>query len=140
MDCLWCTWDTPTDLHGTDAHYPAHRVFFRVGIVTPESTHEPVLSVAFDADDTYGITRDVATRMIEALQRAVARFDTLSKERDARKQETARRLVDAAVLTHTQWCNLLDDMTSGNPERRKAAAAALKAAAPPRWLATPSVD
>ncbi|MPY99645.1 MAG: hypothetical protein GEU97_16940 [Actinophytocola sp.] len=59
MDCLWCTWDTATDLHCTDAHYPAHRVFFRVGIVTPESTHEPVLSVAFDADDTYGITRDV---------------------------------------------------------------------------------
>lgn len=135
MDCLYCTWDTTTDLHCTDAHHPAHPVTIRVGIVTPETTREPVLSLALSTDDTYGITRDVATRMIDALKRAIARYDTLSKERDTKRQETSRRLVDAAVLTHTQWRDVLDGMTSGNAKRREAAATALKTAAPPRWLA-----
>lgn len=142
MYCLHCTWHAETiNLHGADAHYPDDRLALRVGILTTETTHEPVIALASDTDtDPIAINADIATRMVEGLQRCITRYEELSRERDAKHQETARRLVDAAVLPQRQWREVLDGITSDNVQRREAAIAALKAAAPPRWLGDSPTD
>lgn len=142
MHCLYCTWHTETtNLHGTDAHHPEHRVALRVGLLTPETTREPVIALSSDIEDEpIAITPDIAARMVEGLQRCLTRHEELARERDTKHQETARRLVDAAVLPQRQWREVLDDITSDNAKRREAAIAALKAAAPPRWLGDNPTD
>lgn len=134
MDCLHCNWHTTIDLHGTDAHVPAARVAVRVGVLTAETSREPVIALASTSDEPVAITADVATRLVDGLRRCIARHDELIRERDVKHQETARRLVDAAVLPYRQWREVLDGISSDNVKRREAAAAALKASAPPRWL------
>lgn len=134
MHCLHCDWHTTIDLHGTDAHSPAHRIAVRVGVLTTETSSEPVIAIASDTDEPVAITTDVAARLVDGLQRSITRHEELLRARDAKHQETARRLVDAAVLPYRQWREVLDGITSDNAERRHAAAAALQASAPPRWL------
>lgn len=144
MYCLHCAWHAETtNLHGADAHYPDDRVALRVGILTTETAREPVIALASDTDtdtDPIAISTDIATRMVEGLQRCITRHEELARERDAKHQETARRLVDAAVLPHRQWREVLDGITSDNADHRRAAVAALKAAAPPRWLGDNPTD
>lgn len=133
MDCLHCTWQQATDLHGTEAHYPTFRIALRVGIVTTETTGEPVIALTTYDQDPLAITTDVATRLIDALRECITQHDKLTAERESKQRETARRLVQAAVLTQTQWRAVLDGLASGNAKQREAAIAALTDAAPPRW-------
>lgn len=133
MDCLHCTWQNEIDLHGTDAHHPSHWVAFRVGIVTAETSGEPVIALVTTNEDPIAISTDVATRLIDGLRGCITVHDRLTTEREAHWQETARRLVQAAVLTQSQWRAVLDGLTSASPDRHRAAVAALADAAPPRW-------
>lgn len=135
MYCLHCDWHMMIDLHGVDAHSPADRVAVRVGVLTTETSSGPVIALASDTgDEPVAIDPDVAARLVDGLQRSITHHDELLREWDAKRQETARRLVDAAVLPYRQWREVLDGITSSNAERRHAAIAAFKAAAPPRWL------
>lgn len=133
MDCLHCSWQSATDLHGTDAHYPDHRVAFRVGVVTAETTGAPVIALTTNDQEPIAISTDIATRLIDALRGCITAHETLTAERESQRQQTARRLVQAAVLTQTQWRAVLEGLSSANPGRRQAAIAALTDAAPPRW-------
>lgn len=134
MHCLHCNWHTTIDLHGVDAHSPADLVAVRVGVLTTEASSEPVIAIASDTDEAVAITPGVAARLVDGPQRSITHHDELLRKRDSKHQETARRLVDAAVLPYRQWREVLDGITSSNAERRRAAATALKASAPPRWL------
>lgn len=136
MYCLHCDWQTSTNLHGTDAHDPTHRVAVRFGILTTETVDKPVIAMATNDQESVALTRDVAGRLIADLKNIIARHDALTAKRETQRQETARRLVDAAVLTETNWRAVLDGLASGNTARRDAAIAALRDCAPPRWLAT----
>lgn len=133
MYCLHCSWQSATELHGTDAHHPSHWVAFRVGVLTTETTGEPVIALTTTNEEPIAISTDIATRLIDALRGCITQYDTLTAERESHWQETARRLVQAAVLTETQWRAVLDGLTSAHPDRRHAAIAALTDAAPPRW-------
>lgn len=133
MDCLHCTWQSAIDLHGRDAHYPSHWVAFRVGIVTTETTGESVIALTTTNEEPIAISTDVATRVIDVLRDCITVHDRLTAEREAHRQETARRLVQAAVRTETQWRAVLDGLNSASPDRRHAAITALADAAPPRW-------
>lgn len=133
MDCLHCSWQSATDLHGTDAHYPSHRVAFRVGIVTAENTGEPVIALTTTNEEPVAISPDIATHLIDALRGCITAHNKLTAERETQRQQTARRLVQAAVLTQTQWRAVLDGLSSGNAKHREVAIAALTDAAPPRW-------
>jgi len=133
MYCLHCTWQNEIDVHGTDAHHPSHWVAFRVGVLTAETSGEPVIALTTTNEDPIAISTDVATRLIDALRGCITMHGQLTAEREAHRQETARRLVQAAVLTQTQWRAVLDGLTSASLDRRHAAIAALTDAAPPRW-------
>lgn len=133
MYCLYCTWQNATELHGTDAHHPEHLVEFRVGMLTTETTGEPVIALTSINEEPFAISTDVAARLTEALRGCITVHERLTADRESQRQETARRLVQAAVLTEAQWRAVLDGLTSASPDRRQAAIAALADAAPPRW-------
>lgn len=133
MYCLDCTWKNTTNLLAANAHHPQYPIEIRFGILTPETTGEPVIAMSTDNEDEAALSRDIATRIITSLQTIIARYDELTTQRDKAHQHTARRLVNAAVLTHTQWRAVLDGLNSANPAGLQAAIAALTDAAPPRW-------
>lgn len=126
-------WPTYFEVHGKAIGRPGRSwlVPVRCGLIAVGGDDdECVVGLGINDEDPVVLTPEDVRDLREILDSVVGEYEVASRQREQKRLDAARHLLDSAVLTRDRWDTLVSALSDGEND---SALAALRECAPQAW-------